>query len=188
MRFNDNSKWAGLHASLLSASKYHWVNYEPDKMAEVFHASEAAARGTRLHILAHDLIREKVELPKTTKTLDSYVNDCIGFGLTPEQTLVATPNAFGTADAIGFDLEKRLLQIFDLKTGKIDGSPIQLLVYAAFFCIEYDVKPFDIEYDLRIYQNDAINRIKVDPADIVRIISQIEFNSNLIDNLRREAL
>jgi hypothetical protein len=157
-------------------------------MAEVFLANQAAARGTRLHALAHDLIREKVELPKTTKTLDSYVNDCIGYGLSPEQVLFATPNAFGTADAIGFDVLTRLLQIFDLKTGKNEGSPIQLLVYAAFFCIEYDVKPFDIKYDLRIYQNDAINRIDVDPEDVVRIMSQIEFNDNLINELRTEAL
>ncbi len=136
----------------------------------------------------HNLIRERVKLPANGQTLSMYVNDAIGFGLSPEQTLFYSQNAFGTADAIGFDLAKKLLQIFDLKTGKIDGSPDQLFVYAAYFCLEYDVNPFDIILDLRIYQNDAVKMIDADPAEIVRIMSQIKHFDSLIEQLRLEAM
>ena len=35
MNFNDHSSYRDSHA-LLSASKYHWLNYSDDKMMEYF--------------------------------------------------------------------------------------------------------------------------------------------------------
>ena len=32
----------------------------------------------------------------------------------------------------------------------------QLLIYAAYFCLEYGFKPRDIDIELRIYQNDEV--------------------------------
>ena len=76
--------------------------------------------------------------------------------MTPEQVLFYSVNAFGTADAIAFDERSKLLRIHDLKTGVTPASMAQLHVYAALFCLEYDKPPFEIKYDLRIYQNDEI--------------------------------
>ena len=87
-----------------------------------------------MHQLAHDLIREGIRLPRNGKTLNRYVNDCIGWGMTPEQILYYSDNAFGTADAISF--RNMILRISDLETGETPASEKQLEVYAAFFCLE----------------------------------------------------
>jgi len=151
--FNDHSKLVGQHA-FLSASKYHWINYDEAKLQEVWRNAQAARRGTELHALAHELVRLGIKLPRSSKTLNTYVNDAIGFRMTTEQVLVYSENCYGTADAIAFG--KDLLRIHDLKTGLITGSMHQLEVYAALFCLEYDIKPGQIGIELRIYQNDEI--------------------------------
>lgn len=49
-----------------------------------------------------------------------YVNDAIGYKMTPEQTLFYSENCFGTADSISY--RSGLLRIHDLKTGVIPAS------------------------------------------------------------------
>lgn len=83
-----------------------------------------------------------------------YVNDAIGYKLTPEQPLYVSPNAFGTADAIGF--RRNLLRIFDYKSGEVTAKMDQVLIYAAFFCLEYHIDPESIDNELRIYQNNEV--------------------------------
>jgi hypothetical protein len=56
-----------------------------------------AAKGTQLHNLAAMLITMGQKLPRNTKTLNRYVNDCIGFRMKPEQVLFYSIHAFGTA-------------------------------------------------------------------------------------------
>jgi hypothetical protein len=146
----------------------------------------AAQRGTELHDLAHNLIRLGVKLPRTPKTLNLYVNDAIGFRMTPEQILYYSDNSFGTADAISF--RKNKLQIHDLKTGTTPTSVRQLEVYAALFCLEYRMKPFDIEIELRIYQNDEIQIFEADPDIIFHIMDKIITFDKRIDALKMEAL
>ena len=68
--------------ALLSASKYHWLNYDDRAMVEAFRRVEAAARGTRLHVFAVQAIRLGIRLPKNGQTLNRYVNDAIGFRMT----------------------------------------------------------------------------------------------------------
>ena len=92
--------------------------------------------------------------PHTIKTLNQYVNDGIGYRMTPEQPLFYSWNSFGTADTISF--RKQELRIHDLKTGVSRTSLIQLEVYAALFCLEYGVDPKDIMVELRIYQDDDV--------------------------------
>lgn len=186
MRFNSHSKLAGSHA-FMSPSSYHWVNYDDQKMDASIFASFAARRGTALHQLANDLIRLGVKLPDTEETINKYVNDCIGFRLTPEQTLFYSPNCFGCADAIGFNNLKKKLRIFDLKTGITKVKVTQLEVYAALFCLEYGFKPTEIETELRIYQNDEVQIFEGDPLEIGRIMSQIVVYDRRIDELRMEA-
>ena len=186
MRFRDHSKLVGNNThAFLSPSSYHWVNYDDQKMDASIFASFAAKRGTDLHDLAQRMIRLGVKLPKTTETLNMYVNDAIGYRMSPEQTLYYSPNCYGHADAIGFTKNK--LRIHDLKTGINRCKVTQLEVYAALFCLEYQFKPVDIEMELRIYQNDAIEVFEGDPLEVTRIMDQIVVFDRRIDELRAEA-
>jgi lipid A disaccharide synthetase len=112
-RFKDYARYAGQH-SFLSASNYHWLNYDDQKLTERYLALMAASRGTELHALAAQLIKLREKLPRSAKTLNMYVNDAIGFRMTPEQTLFYSPNAFGTADSISF--RDDILRIHDYKS------------------------------------------------------------------------
>lgn len=186
MRFNNHSKLEGSHA-FMSPSSYHWVNYDEQKMDASIFSHFSARRGTELHDLAQKAIRLGVKLPDTEETMCKYVNDCIGFRMTPEQTLFYSPNCFGTADAIGFSTVKKKLRIFDLKTGITKVKVTQLEVYAALFCLEYNFKPTEIEMELRIYQNDEVQVFEGDPLEVSRIMSQIVIYDRRIDELRMEA-
>lgn len=185
MNWVKHSELAGMHA-FLGASKYHWLNYDEDKLIESFRNFQAAARGTELHDFAATCIRLGQKLPKSPKTLNSYVNDAIGFKMIPEQILYYSENCFGTADAISF--RNDTLRIHDLKTGTIPAHMEQLMVYAALFCLEYKVKPGTINFKLQIYQNDEI--VYHDPAadEILPIMDKIISFDKIIRHLReREA-
>jgi hypothetical protein len=183
MHFNRHSDLVGSHA-FLSASKYHWINYDDEKLDRVFMLSQAAKRGTELHALAHEAIRLGVKLRGAT-TIAQYVNDCIGYRMIPEQILYYSPNCFGTTDAISF--RRNLLRIADLKTGVTPASEHQLEVYAALFCLEYKFKPFDIGIELRIYQDDEVKIYDADPDVIVHIMDKIVHFDKRITAIRMEA-
>lgn len=185
MLFNKHFDVAGKHA-FLSPSKYHWINYSDDKLDHVFTARMASQRGTDLHNFALDAIRLGVKLPKSAKTLHLYVNDAIGYRMTPEQVLYYSDNAFGTADTIAFRRNK--LRIHDLKTGLHASSVHQLEVYAALFCLEYRYKPHEIEIELRIYQNDEVQIFEADPGVILHIMDKIITFDKRLNELRLEAL
>lgn len=170
MNFNNHSNLDGQHA-FLGASKYHWINYTEDKVIDSYNKFLATLKGTELHEFAAQCIKLGQKLPKSKKTLNSYVNDAIGFKMTPEQILFYSDNCFGTADAIVF--RNKLLRIHDLKTGVIPAHMEQLEIYAALFCLEYKFKPEDIDIELRIYQNDEILYHNPASEDIVRIINKI---------------
>lgn len=185
MIFNKHSELTGQHA-FLSASKYHWINYSDEKLDRTYMASMAALRGTELHAFAHEAIRLGIRLPKSPKTLNMYVNDAIGFRMVCEQVLYYSPNAFCTADSISF--RQNTLRIHDLKTGVFPCSHHQLEVYAAYFCLEYKFKPFDIEIELRIYQNDEMRPFEGDPDMIAHIMDRIQTFDRRINELRLEAM
>lgn len=185
MIFNKHSAQPGYHA-LLSASKYHWINYDEDRLASYFAASVAAQRGTELHALAHQLIRLGVKLARNDKTLNQYVNDAIGYRMTPETLLFYSENAFGTPDAISFSEKTQTLRISDLKTGSTPTSEKQLLVYAAFFCLEYGFKPFELSIELRVYQNDECRLYIADPVDVAYIMDKVITFDKYIKRLREE--
>ena len=185
MIFNEHSKLVGQHA-FLSASKYHWINYDDEKLARVFNSAMAAQRGTELHAFASEAIRLGIKLPRSSKTLNSYVNDALGYRMIPEQVLFYSENCFGTADTISF--RNGVLRIHDLKTGVTPSSEHQLEIYAALFCLEYRFKPFDIAMELRLYQNDDIQIFIPDPDHITRIMDKIISFDKLISAIRMEGL
>lgn len=188
MRFNRHSEVEGKHA-LLSASKYHWINDDDDKLIARVEKANAAAHGSRLHAFAKECIELGQKLPNTMQTLNLYVNDCIGYRMQPEVVLFYTWYAFGTADAIQFRKEEDnnfVLRIFDLKTGVSKASFTQLLAYAALFCLEYDVKPMTINYDLRIYQNDDVLMHETDPEEIAYVMDRYREADKLIKTYQEE--
>jgi len=185
MIFLRHSELKDRHA-FLSASSHAWTNYDDDKLDRVYLNALATQRGTELHSFAHDAIRLGIKLPRSQNTLSMYVNDAIGYRMTPEQPLYYSDNCFGTADAVSF--RRNLLRIHDLKTGVNQTSERQLEVYAALFCLEYRMKPFEIEIELRIYQNDEIRIYEADPDVIVHIMEKIKLFDKRIEAIRAEAL
>lgn len=171
----------GAHA-FLGASKYSWLNYDEQKLAQVYKNHQAVELGTQLHAYACQAIKLKQKQPKSRKTICMYINDAIGFQMEPEQPLYYSENCFGTADAICF--RKNLLRIHDLKTGTTPASLKQLYIYSALFCLEYKVKPADIEMELRIYQNDEIIYGNPTPEDIVPIMDKIVTFDQIIKQIK----
>lgn len=184
MHFNKHLELEGLHA-FLSASKYHWINYDEEKLLRVFSTAQAAARGTELHEFAANAIRLGVKL-QGRNNIANYVNDAIGFSMEPEVILRYSRNAFGTVDAISF--RRNMLRIHDLKTGDSRTSFNQLMVYVALFCLEYKIRPSDIKIELRIYQNGEIMGFVPELDDIVHIIDRIITFDKLIEKTREEEL
>ena len=183
MIFNVHSSLEGKHA-LLGASNYYWINYDEEKLINYYRNQRAAAEGTELHEIAKSLIEKKIKLPRNNKTFNSYVNDAIGYSMTPEQILYYSEYCFGTTDAISF--KKDFLRIHDLKTGVTPASINQLLVYTALFCLEYKVKPGDIHTELRIYQNDQILAHEPAADEILPIMDKIITFDKCIRKIRED--
>ena len=183
MIFNKHSALEGQHA-FLGASKYHWINYDEAKIAETYSRSMAARKGTELHDFAARCIKLGQKLPKSQKTLNMYVNDAIGYKMIPEQVLYFSENCFGTADAISF--RNGTLRIHDLKTGSTPAHMEQLEIYAALFCLEYRMKPGEIETELRIYQSNEVIFLNPTAEDIAPIIDKIISFDKVIQRIKEQ--
>jgi hypothetical protein len=190
--FNRHPKLEGKHA-ILSPSNYHWLNDDEEKLRKRLKNARAAARGDSLHALAAHAISEGVRLYPDGSTLSLYVNDAVELGMEAEKTLFYSLNAFGHADAIGFELYPvpdgnvlGCLRIHDLKTGVTPASMKQLYVYAAYFCLEYGFKPYEIEGELRLYQNDAIVGEVIDRVFLTQVISTTVAHQRVIDEEEME--
>lgn len=190
MNFNTHFNLQGKHA-FLSASKYAWIRYTPEQLAETFRKALAAQEGTELHEIAAALINKGLKLRGANTTMAMYVNDAIGYRMKPEQVLYYSDACFGTADAIGF--RNNFLRIHDLKTGESPAKMDQLKIYAAIFCHEYQILPGSIDIELRIYQMDDIQycNLETNPdlvPEIVEIMSTMKIYSDLIESWKEEAL
>jgi len=160
------------------------LRYSDDKATEVYINRKAAEMGTRLHDWAKQTIDLGIKQPRSKKTLYAYVNDAIGFKMDTEVVLFYSERFFGTADTISF--RNNFLRIHDLKTGKHTATIEQLEVYAALFCLEYRVKPHEIDMELRIYQNDEVLYHNPDPEDIQAIMNHIVHLDKLLMKLEYE--
>lgn len=183
MNFNKHLNLEGQHA-FLGASRYYWINYSEDKVAEYYSNFLATQRGTMLHEFAAQCIKLGQKLPKSHRTLNMYVNDAIGYKMIPEQVLFYSENCFGTADAIIF--RNGLLRIHDLKTGVTPAHMEQLEIYAALFCLEYEIKPENIEIELRLYQNNDILYHTPTTEDISPIIEKIITFDKIINKIKEQ--
>lgn len=181
MEFNKHYGMAGKHA-FLSPSKYHWINYTEDKFVSMYTRRLAQKRGIELHDFAQRCIKLGQKLPRSRKALNRYVNDAIGYSMAPEQILMYSPHAFGTADAISF--RNSLLRIHDLKTGRARVFMHQLEVYAALFCLEYKYHPNKIDIELCIYQGNEIIQHIPESLEIRRIMDKIVVFDKKIEEMQ----
>ena len=113
-----------------------------------------------------------------------FVNDAIGFKMSSEQVLYYSENCFGTADAISF--RNNMLRIHDLKTGEIQAHIEQLMIYAALFCLEYDVDPEGIDVELRIYQYDEVFPYIPTAEEIRDVMQKIISADKIINQVKEE--
>lgn len=178
MIFNRHHNLEGLHAPF-GASKSSWLRYDDEKILEAYRNMRAAEHGTRLHAWAAETINLGIKQPRSKQTLSAYVNDAIGFKMDTEVVLFYSERFFGTADAISF--RNNMLRIHDLKTGTRTVKMEQLEIYAALFCLEYKIKPSDIQMELRIYQNDDVMIHVPAPEDIVDIMNKIVHCNKLLE-------
>ena len=139
----------------------------------------AAEKGTLLHAWAKSTIDLGIKQPRSKKTIYAYVNDAIGFQMSTEVVLFYSPYFFGTADAISF--RNNFLRIHDLKTGATPVHMEQLLIYVALFCLEYRIKPGEIQIECRIYQNDDILVANPTAEDIGPIIDKIVHLNKMLE-------
>ena len=206
MNFNKHSEYEGKHA-LLSASKHSWLNYDDEKLINAYICSYATTIGTLVHAYAKDkiLYRQPMEdnrsemnalllhllkndIPERVIPLESlfynlmpYVNDAIGYKMTPEQVLYYSDYSFGTADAISYG--RNVLRIHDLKTGGTPASMDQLMIYAAWFFLEYkkEVNFQKSHTELRIYQNQDIVVHTPTNSEIAAVMEKIVHGAALIE-------
>lgn len=191
MNWRNHSNLKGTHA-FFSPSQYSWVNYDEPKVEERVQNAIAVTRGSELHNYAEIAIKNRLSQTRNHKTLNEYINDAIGFNMDPEITLYYSKWIYGTADAISFrkepriDKDKVVLRIHDLKTGQHPAKLTQLEIYAALFCLEYDILPKDIVIILRIYQFDDILEGWPTSENIVPIMDKIKRFSRIIDSLMED--
>lgn len=186
MQFNRHTNLSGLHAPF-SPSQSSWLRYDDERAAEVYANRKAAAMGTRLHEWAKETIDLGIKQPRSKKTIYAYVNDAIGFKMDTEVVLFYSERFFGTADAISF--RNNTLRIHDLKTGssgKIEDHMEQLEIYAALFCLEYRIRPSEIDMELRVYKNDEVLVHNPTVEDIAPIMDKIVHLNKLLENIESQ--
>lgn len=183
MQFNTHRELEGLHAPF-SPSQSHWLRYDDDKIVDVYMNAKAREMGTRLHAWAAETINLRLKQPDSSKAIYAYVNDAIGYKMQTEVVLFYSRYFFGTADTISF--RNGMLRIHDLKTGKTAVHMEQLKVYAALFCLEYKVKPKDIEIELRIYQHNGVKYDNPSPEDIQSIMDMIVHFNKILEKIDSE--
>jgi len=188
MRFHKHSALEGKH-SFMAPSTPSWLRYDDDKLTRRFMEHLAAIRGTEEHDFAARAIKLRHRMADEPKTVNMYVNDCIGWRMHPEVPLFWSDFCFGTADAIGFYEKDMLLRISDLKNGKSPTTFDQLVVYAALFCLEYEFpKPWELEFELRIYQSNRIKLHIPEPDEVFHAMDRILTGTRLLEELRLEQL
>lgn len=113
-----------------------------------------------------------------------YVNDGISYKMKVEWPVKFSNRVFGHADTIIFSNKNKLLRIHDLKTGSHEANIEQLEIYAALFCLEYAIRPSEIEVELRLYQWDGIVVHHPTVEDLLPIMDQITGIEKIANNLK----
>lgn len=205
---NTHPELIGKHA-FLGASKHAWLNYDDEKLRAAYINSFSAQIGTLvheyskkrierripiendkgeqtallMHLLDGDIPMQAIQLDVLFFNMMPYVNDAIGYKMTPEVLLYYSDYAFGWADTISYS--RNLLRIHDLKTGLGPVSMDQLMVYAGFFYLQHK-KEANLQKsrtELRIYQNQEVVVHTPTNHEISGIMDKIIHGDMVVDNL-----
>ena len=207
MIFNKHSEYEGKH-SILGASKYHWLrdsdqdlvnrynNYFAQQIGTAAHAyakkriehrmpmddCRAEKNAFLLYLLDNGIPFQAIDIDRLFYNLMPYVNDAIGYKMTPELVLYYSDYSFGTADALSYG--RNVLRIHDLKTGGSAASMDQLMVYAAWFYLEYkkQVNFQKSRTELRIYQNQEVLCHTPSNNEISGVMEMVIHGSGVIEN------
>lgn len=210
MNWHDHSNLRNKHA-LLNPSSPGWHNIaNKDELIKRLLSKYATEVGTVVHADACEHILYSTKYHKANKSefrlnllqnkipksvvnnldIDSmftntmaYVNDAIGYRMDPEVELWYSDWCFGTADAIIF--KDGILRIHDLKTGTTPAKMDQLLTYAALFCLEYKIKPGEIDMELRIYQNNEVVVFEPEVDDVAHLMDHIIYLCKDLDKMEK---
>lgn len=209
MIFNEHSDLKGKHA-VLGASKHSWLNDDDEKLLQRYVNSFATDIGTAVHEYASKRINLRlpplednqsernalllylldkgipwrvIDIDTLFRNLMPYVNDALGYKMRAEQVLYYSDLSFGTADAISYS--RHMLRIHDLKTGQSPVSMDQLMVYAAWFYLEYKKDPAvnfqKSKTELRIYQNQEVLCYTPTNKDISAIMERVVHGSVTVE-------
>lgn len=185
MDFKPHSELEGMH-SFLAPSNPAWLNDDEDKLIARYNKRQKAQRGTELHAWAHECIRLGRLQPEGGDIIAQYINDGIRWRMRNEVILFFSLFGFGSADSVRYDIVKRVLRVSDLKTGVTIASFVQLECYAALFCLEYDLNPFEISIELRIYQGRQVKEVLADPDRIFHIMDRYKWATKVLEEYRKE--
>lgn len=208
MIWNKHKELEGKHA-FLGASQWRWLGWDDETMEARFYSQFSQLIGTAVHELAHDCICSGTKLNKSDRhvvdmymyknfipkyaydsdyiltNLLGFVNDAIGFHMMSEVVLFYSMNAFGTTDAISFNEKEKILRIHDLKNGTTPAHFEQLSIYAAYFCLEYNIDPTTLsKIYLRIYQNCEFVEVEPDPMEIDKIMKLTKNRDLYLEDLK----
>ena len=207
---NTHPELVGKHA-LFSASKYAWLNYDDKDIASAYINSFAAPIGTATHEFAKKYISRRIPLtddqgsknalfmhlieenniPANVISLDTlfynlmpYVNDSIGYKMTPEALVYYSDISYGWADAIGYS--RNILRIHDLKTGIGKVSMDQLMIYAAIFYLEHkkEANLNKSRTELRIYKNQEVVVHTPSNHEIAAVMDKVIHANTVVDEIR----
>lgn len=205
---NTHPELVGKHA-LFSPSKYSWMNYDDDKLRQAYVNSFATQIGTLVHSYAADkitfrqpmednrsernalllhLLKNKIppkviQLEKLFTNVLPYVNDAIGYKMTPEVLLYYSDLVYGWADTITFS--RNTLRIHDLKTGDTPASMDQLMGYAGLFYLMHskEAKLQKCKTELRIYQNNQVLIHTPSAYDIACVMDKAVHADMIVDEM-----
>lgn len=185
MRFYKHSELEGRHA-FMAPSSPAWLRYDDQKLERRFTEHVATLKGTEEHLFAAQAIKLGHRMEDVPKTINMYINDCIGWRMKPEVSLYWSDFCFGTADAMAFYESQLLLRVSDLKNGKTPTSMDQLIIYCALFCLEYEIKPWEIRFECRIYQSNKIKLYEPDADEVFHAMDRILTGTRLLEEIRKD--
>ena len=135
-----------------------------------------------LYLLDKDIPWNVIDIDRLFYNLMPYVNDSIGYKMLPEFIVKYSDVSFGTADALVYS--RNTLRIHDLKTGTTAADMDQLMIYAAWFYLEYkkQVNFQKSKTELRIYQNNEVLCHAPTNGEISGVMERIIRGSEMIEN------
>ena len=84
--FNQHTDLEGKHA-YLSASHHVWLNYDDEHFKDIFYSNLMKERGTQLHAFAEFANRMGRKMPRNHETINEFINDGLGYNMSPEVVL-----------------------------------------------------------------------------------------------------